>query len=187
MPDFAPNFTARYTLVYSSLGHVHKNLWRIARGAGVAGLNNTILKAAAFYNALTAARYTDWTAISATYQAEDSDVSVPAAVPTINAGTGVIPAQAKSQGIVSTCFPGRSNLGQKARLFVYGMSTGPEDQVTPSDDFRLTAAENALINAAVVVLNNGSPNLVASDNAVVGWYTYADIKFNDHWLRKIRS
>jgi len=186
MADFAPNFTARYTLTYSSLGLTHRNLWRIPRGAGVTGLNNVILKAAAFYNALTDARYTDWTAISATYQAEDDDVSVPAAVPTIDAGTGAIPDNPKSQSIVSTCFPGRSNLGQKARLFVYGMSTGPEDQVANSDDFRLTAAENALINAAIVVLNNGSPNLVASDNAIVGWYSYVDIKFNDFWLRQIR-
>jgi len=146
-----------------------------------------VLKVAAFLNSFTAARFTDWTVISATYTPEDSDVSVPAATPTVSAGTAVIAANPKSQGILSTGFVGRSNLGQKARLFVYGAQFGPEEANATYDDFRVTGAENSAINAAIVVLNNGSPNIVASDNAIVGWYSYANTKYNDFWLRTTRS
>jgi hypothetical protein len=187
MADFAPNFTARYKLRYSTVGLTHTMQWRIARGAGVTGLNNMILKVAAFLNVFVVQRYTDWTALSATYAPEDSDIFLPAAVPTVAAGTAVIPANPKSESILSVGFVGRSNLGQKARLFVYGMAMGPVPTEPTADDFRLTAAEAAVVGSGVTILNNGSPNIVASDDAVVGWYSYANLKFNDYWLRQIRG
>lgn len=187
MADFAPNFTPRYVLTYSVLGHVHRNLWRIARGAGPAEINALVLKLAAFYNAFSSSRFTDWTALSATFTPEDSDISVPTAIPAIAAGTAPIPTNSKSEGILSTCFLGRSNLGQKARVFVYGLAVSPEVAGAAQDDFRLTTSESAAISSAVTVLNNGSPNLVASDNSIVGWYSYVDLKYNDYWLRKVRS
>lgn len=187
MADFAPNFTARYKVSYSSLGLNHKMQFRIARDAGVTGLNNMVLKVTAFLDALQNARYTDWTVLSAEYSAEDSDIFLPAAAPTPVAGLADIPTNPKSQSIVTTGFVGRSNLGQKARLFVYGMGVfGPEDNVDFGDDFRVTSSENNVISDAIAVLNNGSPNIVASDDAVVGWYSYANIKFNDYWLGQIR-
>jgi hypothetical protein len=114
-------------------------------------------------------------------------VFLPAAAPTQPTGAATIPAQPKSQAILTTGFVGRSNLGQKARVFLYGFLTGPEDAVTAGDDFRVHGAESGPINAAVVVLNNGSPNIVASDDAVVSWYNYANLKYNDFWLRSTRS
>lgn len=187
MADFAPNFTARYRVRYSVLGHTHTMQWRIARGAGVAGLNAMILKVAAFLNAMTVSRYTDWTVLGATYAAEDSDIFLPAGAPTVSAGTATIPTDPLSESILSTGFVGRSVLGQKARVFVYGVATGPEIAAASVDNFRLTAAESTEINNAVVVLNNGSPNVVASDDANVSWYSYANTKYNDFWLRSIRS
>jgi len=187
MADFAPNFTARYVVAYSTLGLTHHNLFRIARGAGVAGLNNMILKVTAFYDALENARYTDWSVLSATYTPEDSDISLPAAAPSPVAGTQVIPAAPNSQKSLTLGFVGRSNQGQKARLFVYGCSAGPEEAGSFADDWRITSVESAAVSGAVAVLNNGSPNIVASDDAVVGWYAYANVKYNDYWLRKTRS
>lgn len=188
MADYAPNFTARYVLRYSTLGHEHTMMFRIARGTGVAGLNATILKVAAFLNALAPARYADWTPISATYTPEDSDVSVPTAVPTLTAGAVAVPTNPTSDSIMSLGFVGRSNAGQKARLFVYGTAFAPEvsGNAAIADNFRITAAENGTVDAAVTVLNNGSPNIPASDNQTVGWYSYANLKYNDYWLRQIR-
>lgn len=187
MADFAPNFTARYKFVYSSLGLTHTSQWRIARGAGVAGLNQMVAKIEAFLNAFTSSRYTDWTVLSASYAVEDSDIFLAAGAPSPAAGTATIPSNPLSQSILSLGFVGRSNLGQKARLFIYGAGIfGPEENVATGDNFRVTAAENGAVSAAVAVLNNGSPNIVASDNANVGWYSYVNTKFNDFWLRSIR-
>jgi len=186
MADFAPNFTARYRVRYSVLGLTHTQQWRIARSAGLTGLNNMILKVAAFWAALEANIWDDFTFLSATYAPEDSDIFLPAGVPTAITGALTPPAAPKSQSIVTTGFVGRSNLGQKARVFCYGVATSPEETSTLGDDFRLTAAESADIDAAVTVLNNGSPNVVGSDDAIVGWYAYANIKYNDYWLRQIR-
>ena len=186
MADFAPNFTARYRLKYTVMGKTHTQQWRIARGAGVTGLNNMILKVAAFWAALPTILYSSLAFVSATYAPEDSDVFLPAAVPTQPTGALAAPAQPLSQSILATSFVGRSNLGQKARVFIYGLAVGPEDSATTGDNFRTTGAESTPINNAVVVLNNGSPNIVASDNAVVGWYVYCNQKYNDYWLRKVR-
>lgn len=187
MADFAPNFTARYRLRYSVLGHTHTQQWRIARDAGVTGLNNMILKVAAFWAALESNLWDDLSFLSATYAVEDSDIFLPAAVPTLPTAALTPPANPISQSIVSTGFVGRSALGQKARVFVYGFAGGPEETAGLGDDFRLTAAESANIDDAVVVLNNGSPQIVGSDDANVSWYSYANTKFNDFWLRQIRS
>jgi len=187
MADFAPNFTARYKLRYSSLNLVHTMQWRIARGSGATGLSNMILKVAAFLNNVVSLRFTDWTALSATYAAEDSDIFLPAGIGAISAGVAVIPLFPLSESIVSTGFVGRSLLGQKARVFVYGMQTSPILAEATTDNFRLTNAEQAAIAAAVGTLNSSSPSVVGSDNAVVTWYPYANVKFNDYWLRRIRS
>jgi len=161
--------------------------WRIARGAGVTGLNNMVAKVTAFLDALADNRYTDWTVISATYAPEDSDIFLPAAAPTPVAGTATIPTDFLSQSIFSLGFVGRSSAGQKARVFVYGTNFDPESGVVIADNFRVTAAEATQIDDAVTVLNNGSPNVVGSDDEVVGWYSYANGKYNDFWLRQVRG
>ncbi len=187
MADFAPNATARYRIKYTVLGLTHTQQWRIARGAGPAGLSAMILKVAAFYGAIQSLLYTGFAFLSATYAPEDSDVFLPAALPTPPTASLALPAQPKSQAILATSFVGRSNLGQKARLFLYGLAIGPEDSATTGDDFRTKGSESTPVNNAIVVLNNGSPNIVASDNAIVAWYTYTNQKYNDFWVRSTRS
>lgn len=186
MADYAPNFTARYRLRYSVLGHQHTQQWRIARSAGVTGLNNMVLKVAAFWNALMPVAFASWTELSATYAAEDSDIFLPAAVPTISTGSVAETGNLVSESIFSTGFVGRSALGQKARVFCYGVNLTPESAATTGDNFRVTSGESTAVSNAIVVLNNGSPNVVGSDNAVVSWYSYANGKYNDYWLRQVR-
>jgi len=187
MADFAPSFTARYKLRYSSLSHTHVEMWRIARGAGATGLSNMILKVAAFLNTVTAARYTDFTLLSATYAPEDSDIFLAAALPSgVSAGTVAVPANPLSQSTLSLSFVGRSLAGQKARMFLYGCDLSPEVASASLDNFRVTSAENGAILNAIAVLNNGSPNIVASDGNNVTWYAYANTKYNDFWVRKSR-
>jgi len=188
MADFAANFTARYKLRYSSLGHVHTQQWRIARGAGATGLSSMILKVAAYLNTLTTARWTDFTLLSATYAPEDSDVFLAAGLPAgVAAGTLVIPANPISQSVAAASFVGRSLAGQKARMFQYGTGLEPEENTGIGDNWRITSAEAATILNAVAILNNGSPAIVASDGNNAVWYGYANLKYNDYWLRRVRA
>lgn len=186
MPDFAPNYTARYRLRYSVLGHEHTMLFRIARGVGSTGLALMVAKAGDFLTAIEDARYTDWLELSAEYAAEDTDIFAPAALPTVSTGTAAIPAQSVSQSTYAVSFVGRSAAGQKAKFFVYGVSFDPENLVTPGDNFRITSAENAIVAAGVAELNSGAPDIVASDNFGVSWYPYVNGKYNDHWVAAVR-
>jgi len=54
------------------------------------------------------------------------------------------------------------------------------------DDFRITSAENLVIAAAVAALN-GAGFLCGNDDLAGVWYPYANLKYNDYWLRKVRQ
>jgi len=187
MADFAPNFTARYTVMYSTLGLTHRMMWRIPRGAGATGLTNIIAKMGAFLTGAEPLMFTDWTLLSATYQVEDSDFSIAAALPTAPTGAIAVPTNPKSQATLHTSFVGRSNQGQKARIFMWGLNIGPENTALASfDDFRVNASETTDIAFLISVLN-GSPALVASDDNPVTWYPYVNTKFNDAWVPVVRA
>jgi len=187
LPDFASNFTARYRLRYSSLGHQHSMLWRIERGTGTTGLAVTVAKVRDVLNTLTAARFTDWSEVSAEYAPEDSDIFLPASLPGADAGTVTVPTNPISQSVLAISFVGRSSAGQKARMFLYGVSFGPEVAAASEDDFRTTVSENGAVAAAIAELNSGGPTIVASDNQNVTWYSYINSKYNDYWLRQVRG
>jgi len=188
MADFAPNFTARYVVRYSTLGIEHTTQFRIARGSGATGLTNMVAKAAGFFAAIQSVMFVDWTILDAKYSAEDSSFFSPAAAPTQPTGAVALPSEEASQSILSTSFVGLSLQGQKARMFVYGLNLGPENTgFVSADDFRVTSGDTAAVAAGVAILNNGSPNIVASDNQVVSWYAYVNTKYNDFHLRAIRG
>lgn len=188
MPDFAPNFTARYVVRYSTLGLEHSMQFRIARLAGSVGLTNMTAKVGGFLAALQPLMFADFAILGAKYSQEDTAFFVPATVPSSPTGAIPVPAQPKSQSIMATSFVGLSSQGQKARGYVYGLNIGPENVALASfDDFRITGSETADIAAAIAILNNGSPNIVASDNNTVLWYSYVNMKYNDFHLRSIRA
>lgn len=187
MADFAPNFTARYVVRYSVLGLEHSMQFRIARLAGSVGLTNMTAKVGGFLAALQPLMFADFTILGAKYSAEDTAFFVPATIPTSPTGAITAPAQPKSQSILATSFVGLSSQGHKARMFVYGLSIGPENTALATfDDFRVTGSDTADVAGAIAILNNGSPNIVGGDNNTVLWYSYVNTKYNDFHLRGIR-
>ena len=83
---------------------------------------------------------------------------------------------------------GLSSQGQKARLFVYGLSIGPENTAfTSADDFRILASDTSVIADAIATLQTGSPTIKASDDNDVTWYAYVNTKYNDFHLRNVRG
>jgi hypothetical protein len=184
MADFAPNFTARLRVNYSSLGKSHSQIWRVA--SSVTDPTDIAAKAVLFYSDLAPVRFNDWTIVSASFAPADSDVFLPASIGTPTAGSVSTSGAVLTDPAVSISFVGRSTLGNKARMFLYG--TTFRDVVTTSvgADWRVTSAENAAISAAIVRLNETSPSLVANDDAIASWYEYVNVKYNDRWVRRMR-
>lgn len=187
MADFAPNFTARYRVKYTTLGRQHSMLWRIARGVGSTGLALMVAKVGSVLNVLVPARYTDWLVVGAEYAPEDVDFFVPAAIPTVTTGTAPIPPNPVSQSTFAISMVGRSTAGQKARMFLFGTSFDPESLLAPGDNFRVSTVESPLVTSLVNSLNSGSPTIVGSDGMGVIWYSYINTKYNDHWIAKVRA
>jgi len=188
VPDFAPNFTARYVVRYSVLGLEHTMQFRIGRSAGLTGLVGMTGKVTQFLEDLQALMFDDWAILDAKYSAEDTNFFVPVAAPGAPIPSVAAPAQPDSQSILSTSFVGLSSQGQKARLFVYGLNLSPEfTAFTTGDDFRVLAADSSQITDAIATLNTGSPTIKASDDNDVSWYAYVNTKYNDFHLRNIRG
>lgn len=184
MPDFAPNFTPRYKVNYTVHGKGHSFQVRVARGTtdptGVA------TKMGSFLAAMEGLLLASWTAVSASFALEDTDIFLPAPVP-----TGFTPASSESGlttnvDAIALSFVGRSANGGRGMLFLYGTGFGLNVTTATYADYRITAAESTAISDAVSALDELSPALVANDNGVVNWYGYANIKANDYWVDQLR-
>lgn len=188
MPDFAPNVTPRYKLHYRAVGRSHTTQVRGARGASFLSMEAT--GRAAFnsvFNALAAAMPVDLAFLSAEVALTDSDVFVPAALPTAVVGVQALATYTKQDSITHLRFSGRGSLGAKVNLSVFGRSFNPDIlPAGPENDFLITPGELADVTAAITALQ-GTSGLVAIDNSPISWRTSATIKVNDAWLRKVRQ
>lgn len=186
MPDFAPNFTFRYRVKYSVGGHTHRMQVRGVPATTTAALGSFATAIEDFLNALTANRYSDFVVLGADYALADSDVFLPCVAPAPDAGTYTIAGRSASSNALALSFPGRSDVGLRAILFLYGTALLP-GVISEVSDFRITSAEDATIAAAIAVLAGSPPVLVANDGVHVNWYPYCNVKYNDYWVRKTRT
>lgn len=184
MADYAPNYTGRYKVRYSSLGKTHTQMWRLARGehdpTALAVLVGEYLAA------IEAILFSDFLILDASFALADSVIFLPADPPA-NPSGGVSTGGAEgSDAAVAISWNGRSDNGGKARFFQYGTSAGALIRTTAVADYRLTVTENASILAGHNTLVGATPPPVANDNGIVTWYPYVDVKANDRWVRKLR-
>lgn len=184
MADFAPNFTARYRVKYTSIGKNHSMLFRFPRDIDTTDSAAMATTISGFLNALAALRPDNFAVTGTEFAPADSDVFLPIAGLTISAGTQSSAAFGRNQSALSGSFVGRSSAGQKARLFLFGFGIIPE--TAQGADFRITAAESTQAAAAITSLNGATLKLVASDAQPVVWYPYVNLKFNDHYVAKLR-
>lgn len=185
MADFAPNYTARFRIKYSTQGRNHSLTWRIASGS--AGPADVTAKMGDFLAAIEGFLYTDWTIISADYAPANSDIFLPTALPANPTGASNVAIEPQSSDAMAVSWVGRTTLGGRARFFIYGMDTAGLLATATGDDWRVTAVESPDIAAGVTVLDNESPSLVGNDDAAVNWYPYVNLKYNDRWVRKMRQ
>lgn len=184
MADFAPNFTARLRVKYATLGKTHSQLWRVA--SSTTSPTGIVGKVQAYYAAIQGFLFTDFVITGADWALADTDIFLPVTPPASPSGAND-PATAKpTDTAVSLSFVARSTAGGKGKFFQYGSSAGLLIHDNKAADFRFFGTEEAPIAAAVTALNELSPALVCNDDHTAVWYDYANIKYNDFVVRKLR-
>jgi hypothetical protein len=184
MSDFAPNFTARYRFRYSSLGKTHTMTWRLA--SGTTDPTALIAKIGLFLGEFESNLYSDFTILSADFALADSDVFLPAGLPSEPSGAVTASGAPASDAAVALSFIGRSIAGGRARMFLYGTAYPAAMRSSSGGDYKFLSSEDADVSAGIVRLNETSPAIVANDNENVVWYEYVNVKANDKWVRKLR-
>lgn len=184
MADFAPNYTARYRIRYSTVGKTHSMTWRVA--AGVTDSTSIAAKLGLTLDDMAPLLWDDFTILGADFALADSDVFLPGVLPTFGGGAVASGAQSPSDAALAISFVGRTIAGQKARMFLYGCNPGEIGRTAVGGDFRILSSEEPSVSDAIVRLNETSPPLVGNDNETAIWYEYVNVKYNDRWVRRLR-
>lgn len=184
MPDYAPNYTARYRVRYTTQAKSHSMTWRIAAAA----TDDTAIaaKVGLFLDDLADSLWDDFTIIGADFALADSDVFLPGTLPTFGGGNVASSGQQQSDAAFAVSFVGRTIAGGKARMFLYGTNFDVSVRATLGNDWKVLSAEASTISDAIVRLNETSPAIVGNDNATAVWYEYVNMKYNDRWVRRLR-
>lgn len=187
MADYAPNFTARYRIRYQTLNLQHTLQVRLPSTVLQTELGPYVTKLANFLSMTAPFRFTDWTVLGASFAPANSDVFLPAQIPTGIASGGVALPTVVTFSHTSLAFswPGRSVLGHRGIIYLITTSTGAE---TAADiaNARLTASENVSVIDSVNALN-AAPSFVGNDNQSWVAYPYVNLKFNSYWNRRARG
>lgn len=181
MADYAPNFTARHKLIYRYEGDQHQCVTRWPSANAM--LTNTGLADAfwtSFFSSTDDLRHETFEALSAEYAPADSNTFLPVSLP-LSLSPGLITsASGNSTKIIHTIWAGRSVLGAKSRLMMFGLRWNTADSTTYTD-FRVTNDENATVGTiAALILSSGQ---VGPDDEVLGQvYNRVSVKANDAWV-----
>lgn len=185
MPDFAPNYSNRYRLRYSTLGIIHTLTFRygIVPSAVVTTIAADMQDV---LNALAPIRFTDWTEIDAAYAEAGSDVFLPTAtLPGADAGGATVPGPGFKP--VYAGYIGLTALGNRANFSVFGMSLDPLVSGTDElSDYRVYGTEASYVADTLTALA-GAAALTGIDGAGVLWHQYQNIGIHAHYQRKVRT
>lgn len=184
MPDYAPNYTARYRLRYQTVGKSHSMTWR--QPASETEDTDIAAKVGLFLNDLADSLWDDFTIIGADWALADSDVFLPGSLPSFDGGNVASSGQSPSDAAFAISFVGRTISGNKARMFLYGLNFPTMVRTSSGNDFKIVSAEASTVSDAIVRLNETSPPIVGNDNTTAIWYEYVNIKYNDRWVRRLR-
>jgi hypothetical protein len=181
MADYAPNFTARYKLIYSVAGLQHSLGLRYAASmpqSGVVAAAESLLNS--IFSALGSILLSSFTLIDAEYSAANSTFFVPIGLGSLTVTGSVAAGIFPMDEIVTTTWAGRSIGGHKGRFVLFGVYWGVGN--ADFDDFVVTSTEEPAIGTVAGLLSS-DPGLVANDNqAAPFWRPRATIKVNDAWV-----
>lgn len=184
MPNYAPNYTPRLRVRYSSRTKTHAVTWRAARGE--TDPSSLVEKMELYLNALTSLRWTDFTVLGADWAETDADIFLPVTPPAPDAGTLSTAGSTVATAAGAISHPGRSANGLRAIFYLYGTGIVQDATSGNESDFRVLGSEVAAVSTAIGVLNETGYPLRGNDGATVTFYPYVNTKYNDHWVRKLR-
>lgn len=180
MAPIAPDNTGRLWIDYLANTREHTMLFRFD---GIEPDGTFLENVDDILTALNPFMPTDWTFLQSRTALPGSSVSVPFGfTPTAFAGV-VTPFLGAAAAFVS--FVGRTGGGVRSRLYALGAGLTAMGGTTGISNYRLTAVENTSV-ASVVSALNSSP-LVAVDGLEPVWKPYANVGFNAHWQKALRS
>jgi hypothetical protein len=81
---------------------------------------------------------------------------------------------------LSLSFVGRSSGGRRGRIFLFGFKIG-------DPNYRFAPGENVGLDAARAVLVGASGYPLAIDGLELVFKPYANMGWNDHWIRELRG
>lgn len=188
MTNWAPDYTPRVIYHYTSAGVPHTWTFRVPRDTPAGTAASMAFGAAdGLVGALASLLPDDFSVTAAFYIAQDTNVTIPITPPPV-IGTGAVAVAALStqDKATSLTFPGKSNLGLRHSISVFGIQLTPDSTTVSGQTYgRILAADAATVANAVAALQ--SSDLVANDNAGVSWYSYCTNKVNDHWWKEARK
>jgi hypothetical protein len=192
MPAFAPNFTARVKLEYVCFGRHHTQQWRTpVAGALDASIGALIVEIGNYYADIQGGLSIDFAILSTTFARENSDIFLPSILGVTVAPAGGVPdpAAIKRASAQQLSFVGRTSGGNRGIVYQYGWVENllgePGGEVP--DDFRINPGENATIDATIGDMNGVFTTFCGNDGLPLTWKLYANMKYNDNILKKIRK
>lgn len=168
--------TERWWVVYTVNGNTHRMMCRTSDG-GVPATMSLVFHG--IFNRLAADLYTV-APQNLEFALRGSNVRNTAAW-SQSASYGLGNADSNDDRAKAVSFVGRSFLGRRARLFVYGF------KVDANGDYRTLSAENANVANVVTYLNGASGAFLAIDGAQPVYKGYANVGYNDHWVKQLRK
>lgn len=183
MADFAPNFTARHKLHYTTYGDPHDVG---ARFLATSTQSAVEALAEAFYTSLfgilAEMMTSSWAVISAEYSAAHSDffVPIPAAgyVPAGEVGVGINPVDE----IQMSTWSGRTIGGHSCRFVLFGVFWAPVTDPI-NTDFTISATERPEVGQVADLLSESG--MVGNDNLLAAfWNREVSYKQSDAWRKR---
>lgn len=185
MADYAPNATARLRLKYRGGLRNHAMTLRFnsstpeVPAALITQINGML-------GALSGALALDWRITSGEVAAQDSDVFIPVDVSAITvAPAGAAATLGLSPHFLS--FQGKSMSGNRASIYIFGITIDPSSSVGVFQDYRITPGDEPTIGTALTALLPVSGGIVAIDGTSVFWNQYVNLGVHGHYQRKARN
>ena len=189
MPDFAPNFTSRLKVRYKANGANHSSTWRYPGVGDGPELGAILTAAGGFYNAVINMLYDDFQFLGCAYALRGSNIFIPTdpLALLVTPPTDNTTRKPREKATVVS-FVGRTNAGLRAIIYLYGTDFGNATvDEAGEDDFRVFLGENTAVASGINALIAAGADIVGNDGNPVNWYGYVNWKYDDYWLRKVRT
>jgi len=181
MPPLPYNNSSIIFVQYAAQGKPHTMQFRyFGTGAPPAALLTAI---DTFMVALKPLMPTNTAYTATTFQVEGENFSTSLTWTPSSWAGGVTAKPADAPGYFN--FIGRSTAGRRVRVAVLGAGATPVTSTGTSADYRLTSVESAPIASAIAALR--SVAFTAIDKQTVVWKDYANLGYNAHWQKKLRT